>query len=406
MVRYKKPAPQATTEDSPAVQTLNALILEHLSKLLPELVEQEINESLQRQRYEHYQSKTGKQYRNGRHKPRSLACGCGSFSFQLPRLREPFDSQIVRRYQRHTDEVATVLPQLYLHGLATGDFRDALQALLGEHAPLSPASIVRLKKQWEQEYKAWKDRPLQADYLYVWADGVYPQAGPKDENMAVLVLVGLNRKGEKEILAIEEGHRESDETWREIFRNLKQRGVRWIGLTIADGLDGLRKAARDVFPMAKHQRCFVHKMRNVLDKIPSKLHDEVHKALQKIYNAGSRTEALSLKQAFVVRYSQDYPKAVKSLNEAGELLFSYFDFPEPHWKSIKSTNVIESMFAAVKLRTDAARRIRTRESGLYLVFKLLTTQEQRLHKIRSYKLVAETIDALKHSQRLKLRKAA
>ncbi len=147
-------------------------------------------------------------------------------------------------------------------------------------------------------------------------------------------------------------------------------------------------------------------MRNVLDKIPSKLHDEAQTALQKIYNAGSRAEALSLKQAFVARYGQDYPKAVKSLNEAGDLLLSYFDFPEPHWKSIKSTNVIESMFAAVKLRTDAARRIRTRESGLYLVFKLLTTQELRLHKIRSHKLVAETIDALKHSQHLKSRKAA
>lgn len=406
MARYKKTEPQATTDDAPVVQTLNALILGHLSKLLPELVEHEINESLQRQRYEHHEPKAGKQYRNGHHKPRSLACGCGSFSFQLPRLREPFDSQIVKRYQRHTDEIAAVLPQLYLHGLATGDFRDALQALLGEHAPLSPASIVRLKQDWEHEYKAWKERPLQADYLYVWTDGVYPKAGPKDENMAVLVVVGLNRKGEKEILAIEEGYRESEETWRDIFRNLKQRGVRWIGLTIADGLDGLRRAARDVFPLAKHQRCFVHKMRNVLDKIPHELHDEVQKALQKIYNAGSRAQALGLKQTFVASYGQKYPKAVKSLNEAGDLLFSYFDFPEPHWKSIKSTNVIESMFAAVKLRTDAARRIRTRESALYLVFKLLTTQEQRLHKIRGYRRVAETIDAIKHSQHLKSRNAA
>ena len=406
MARYKKTAPQATPDDGPVVQTLNALILGHLSKLLPELVEQEISESLGRTRYEHHEAKAGKQYRNGHHKPRALACGCGSFSFQLPRLREPFDSQIVKRYQRHTDEVAAVLPQLYLHGLSTGDFRDALQALLGEHAPLSPASIVRLKQDWEQEYKAWKERPLQADYLYVWTDGVYPKAGPKAENMAVLVVVGLNRKGEKEILAIEEGYRESEETWRDIFRNLKQRGVRWIGLTIADGLDGLRQAARDVFPLAKHQRCFVHKMRNVLDKIPNELHDEVQKALQKIYNAGSRAEALGLKQAFVASYGQKYPKAVKSLNEAGDLLFSYFDFPEPHWKSIKSTNVIESMFAAVKLRTDAARRIRTRESALYLVFKLLTTQEQRLHKIRGYRRVAETIDALKHSQHLKSRNAA
>jgi putative transposase len=406
MVKYKKPAPQATTDADPVAQTLNALILGHLSKLLPELVEQEISERLGRERYEPHEAKAEKQYRNGYHKPRSLTCGCGGFSFQLPRLREPFESQIVKRYQRHTDEIGEVLPQLYLHGLATGDFRDALQVLLGETAALSPATIVRLKQVWEQEYKTWKERTLQSDYLYVWTDGVYPKAGPTDENMAVLVIVGLNRQGQKEILAIAEGFRESYESWREIFRNLKKRGVRWIGLTIADGLDGLRKAARDVFPMAKHQRCFVHKMRNVLDKIPSKLHDEVQKALQEIYQAKSKEQALGLRRAFIARYGQAYPAAVKSLNEAGDMLFSYFDFPEPHWKSIKSTNVIESMFAAVKLRTDAARRIRTRTSALYLVFKLLTTQEQRLNKICGHELVAETIDCLKQAQRSHLRKAA
>jgi transposase-like protein len=247
---------------------------------------------------------------------------------------------------------------------------------------------------------------LQADYLYVWADGVYPKAGPKNESMAALVVVGLNRKGVKELLAIEEGFRESFQSWRDVLRDIRKRGVRWLGVMIADGLEGLHKAMREVFPMTKHQRCFLHKMRNILDKVPARLHDEVLQALQEMYNAKSRDQALGLKRAFIARYGKEYAAAVESLHEAGDHLFTYFDFPKSHWRSIKSTNVIESMFNAVKLRTDAARRIPSRKSALFLVFKLLTTQEKRLHKIHGYRLVPETIDQRKQYQRTLLRKAA
>jgi len=409
--RYRKARRQASVvttpvEEHPVELTLRDLILHHLSEWIPRLVDAEIEEFLGRKHHEPLRGGEIQQYRNGFHKERSLTCGVGTFPIRLARLREPFDSQIVQRYQRQTQEVGQMLPQLYLHGLATGDFQDALRGVLGEGAPLSGSTIVRLKAQWEEEYRQWKKRKLQEQYLYVWADGVYPKAGPKDESAAVLVVVGLNRKGEKELLAIEEGFRESFESWRDVLRDLKRRGVKWVGLLIADGLEGLPKAMRDVFPMAKRQLCFLHKMRNVLDKVPTKVHDEVLHALQEIYYARSRDVAVGLRRAFIGRYGREYPEAVRSLEKAGDHLFTFFDFPKRHWRSIKSTNVIESMFNAVKLRTDAARRIHNRHSALFLVFKLLTTQEKRLHKIHGYRLVPETIETLKRAQRSLLRRPA
>ena len=406
MAKYKKQASQATTNGSPlpvrpaGLQSLlDHLVLAGAQQMIHKALEEELTERLGRVRYEHHPNGQEKHYRNGYGKERHLTVGCGTFPIRVPRLREPFESAIVQRYQRMSSQMRALIPELYLHGLATGDFQQCFRALLGEEAPLSAASIVRLKQQWQQEYLQWKKRPLEQEYLYVWADGVYPKAGPKDEQMAVLVVVGVTRKGEKELLALEEGYRESTESWREVLRDLRRRGLRWIGLVIADGLLGLWKALRDVFPQARRQRCLVHKMRNVLDKVPARVHDEVLQALRDIYHATSKDQALAAKEAFLERYGTLYPKAVASLNEAGELLFTYFLFPKQHWKSIKTTNVIESLFAAVKLRTDAARRIPKRESALYLVFKLLTSQQQRLRKIHGYRLVAQTIDHLQSTRK-------
>jgi putative transposase len=207
-------------------------------------------------------------------------------------------------------------------------------------------------------------------------------------------VIGLNRKGEKELLAIEGGYRESEESWSEVFHDLKRRGLKWIGMMIADGVPGLWNALRDAFPTAQRRRRWVHKMRNILDKVLQTAYDEVLQALREIYHASSEDRALALVKAFVAKYGHRYPKAITCLNESLDVLFSYFHFPQKHWKSIKSTNVIESLFSAVKLRTDAARRIPKRESALYLVFKLLTNQQVRLKKIHGYKLVSQTIDLI------------
>ena len=406
MTKYKKAQPEATRETGPIHSLLDELVLLGAQQMIQQGLEAELREHVGRERYERYDLGQSKQYRNGYGKERRLTLGCGTIPLRVPRLREAFESAIVGRYQRLSPQMAALVPQLYLHGLAVGDFGQCFQAFLGPDAPLSEASVVRLKQHWEADYQHWKKRPLDREYLYVWADGVYPKAGPKDDQMAVLVVVGLNRHGQKELLALEEGYRESAESWREVFRDLKHRGVGWIGLVIADGVPGLWKVQRDVFPTARRQRCLVHKMRNVLDKVPLRAHDEVLQLLREIYHARSKDQALVVLRAFVTRFGKLYPKAVASLKEADEMLFSYFLFPRQHWKSIKSTNVIESIFAAVKLRTDAARRIPRRDSALYLVFKLLSSQQLRWKKIHGYKLVAQTIESLQSTKNPRLRIAA
>jgi putative transposase len=394
MKKYNKEPKQSTVQ-----LTLDEIVLEGARELLEKMLKEELTEYLGRLRYEHHIPGIEKQYRNGHGKERRLTVGSGSFPIRVPRLRVPYESHIVKRYQRYSDHIGQLFPQLYLHGLSTGDFQPAFSSLLGEHAPLSASTISRMKEQWQEEYKLWKKRTLDEEYLYVWADGVYPKAGPKDEQMAVLVVVGLNHKGEKEILAIEEGYRESFESWRDVLRNIHKRGTKWIGLVIGDGLPGFWRAIRDVYPRSKRQRCFVHKMRNILNNVPLKAQDEVHEALRAIYHARSLEEAQKLKDAFIFRYQRLYPKAILSLKEGAHLLFTYFYFPEKHWRSIKSTNVIESMFSAVKLRTNVARRIPKRESALYLVFKLLTDQQTRLRKINGCRLVAQCIESIKNSKK-------
>lgn len=287
-----------------------------------------------------------------------------------------------------------LVPDLYLHGLSSGDFQQCFQGILGDSAPLSQTSVLRMKEDWEGDYQLWRKRRLEKEYLYVWADGVYPKAGPNDDSMAVLVLVRVRRNGEKEILALEEGYRESAESWSDLLRDIKKRGVEWIGMVIADGALGLWKAPRNVFPTAKRQRCWIHKMRNVLEKVSARHEDDVRELLRQMYHSHSSDHTRTLIKIFWQRYYTLYSKAVECLEEHHEMLLSYFLFPKKHWRSIKSTNVIESMFSTVKLRTNAARRIPRRDSAMFFVFKLLTTLQAWLKKIHGHKLVAQTIDQM------------
>lgn len=381
-----------------------SLAREGIQEKIQDALNAERDEIVGRGRYERLPSSV---YRNGYHKPRCLVCGCGGVELRVPRLEVPYESQIVPRYERLTPEVKALLPELYLHGLSTGDFDPALGWLLGSGAPLSPTTIVRLKQQWEQEYRTWKERSLDKEYLYVWADGIYPKGGPIDESLCLLVVVGVKRTGAKELLALAEGYRESEESWKNVFGELKNRGVSWVGLIVGDGIKGLWKAVREVFPRARHQRCWVHKMRNILDKVPEKAYDEVLAALREIYHAKSEKEAKDLTRAFVACYRSVYPRAVDCLQDACEQLFTYFLFPRIHWKSLKTTNPIESLFSAVKLRTKAARRLRTRMSAVCLVFQVLKQSERRIRRINGYTIVSRTIDTMKpHTRAPKVRKAA
>ena len=384
---------------------VDALARSYVQMGVQQALEAERDEVVGRSWHAHHRQGMPLEYRNGYGEPRCLTCGSGTVQVEMPRLREPYESKIVAKYERLTPEMQELIPQLYMHGLALGDFQQAFGWLWGEEAPLSTGSIARLKAQWEKQHQQWRNQALEAEYLYVWADGFYPKGGPVDETLAVLVVVGVDRRGRKRLLALEEGYRESEESWIDLLRGLKRRGVKWIGLVIGDGIDGLWKAVRSIFPMSWHQRSWLHKMRNILDKVPNKAHDDVLDELRLIYHAKSYKDALELSREFMQRYRALYPKAVKSLLEAGDALFTYFRFPQRHWIHLKTTNPIESLFATVRLRTRAARRMRTRIGTLCLVFQLLKTSEPRLRRIRSYTLVADVIDQMR-SRQLKKRKAA
>ena len=252
---------QTSSHKEQVRSTLDTLAREGAQRMLIGALEQEVEEFLGRARYVRAEGER-RGYRNGAGQPRKIALGCEPVEVRAPRVRdthEPFTSQILPRYQRASEAIRTLLPELYLQGLATGDFEPALRSLLGEAAPLSPASIVRRKEQWAQEYAAWKDRSL-ADhqYAYLWADGLYLKAGPDTEHIAVLIVIGVREDGHKELLAMVAGYRESAESWRDVLRDLVRRGLKEVLLLIGDGGLGLWAEVRDVYPAVRHQHCWCH----------------------------------------------------------------------------------------------------------------------------------------------------
>lgn len=389
-----------------ARSTLDTLAREGARRMLQTALEQEVVEFLGRARYARGGQRRG--YRNGKSKPRRVAIGCGTVAVQAPRVREtaePFSSQILPPYQRSSEAIRELLPDLYLHGLATGDFEPALRSLLGEAAPLSATSIVRLKAQWQQEYEAWKSRSLEGRYVYLWADGLYLRAGPAGEQIAVLIVIGVNEDGQKELLAMVEGYRESTESWREVLRDLVRRGVRETKLVIGDGALGLWAAVRDVFPQARHQHCWCHKLLNVVDKLPQRVHAEARPMLQDIYHAPTREDAIARMQRLADRFGREYPRAVTSLTAHPEELLTFYDFPREHWKSLKTTNPIESIFDQVRLRTRATRRMRTATGGLYLVFQLVRHAQARWRRLDAPQLLIRILDGVKYVNGMGVRKS-
>jgi transposase-like protein len=266
--------------------------------------------------------------------------------------------------------------------------------------------VVRLKQEWEGEYEAWRRRSL-ADhrYAYLWCDGVYPKAGLQGDKTAFLVVLGCNEAGEKEPLTIVEGYRESTESWAEVLRDLKARDLTDPKLFCGDGALGLWGAIDQVYPKADHQRCWVHKMRNVLTHFPKRLHDEVRCLLQLIYAADTKREAETLMAQFAETYEREYPRAVECLLKDQAALLTYFAYPKEHWVSLKTTNPIESIFATVKLRTNAARRIKSPRSALYLIFQLILRAQRRWRKINSPQLVARVLDGAMYEDGIEIKKA-
>jgi transposase-like protein len=336
--------------------------------------------------------------RNGSARPRRLTLGAGTVTLRAPRLndqrvvdgiRQKFTSQILPPYVRRSPKVSAVLPLLYLHGLSTGDFQEALSILLGEGAAgLSPAAITRLTATWRTEYDRWRRRSLaDRDFIYVWVDGVHFNIRLEEDRLAALVVVGVRPDGTKEVIAIEDGYRESTESWLTVLRDLKARGLRAPALAIGDGALGFWAAVREVWPEAREQRCWVHRIANVLDKLPRRLQPQAKRALHEMMYAESRAACETAMQRFAQDYEAKYPKAVKALVADVPRLLTHFDFPAAHWKHIRTTNPIESTFATVKLRTRVTKGAGSRGAGLTMAFKLLHAAQQTWRRLDAHDLL-------------------
>jgi putative transposase len=377
---------------------LDEIALEGARRMLISVLEHEVEEFLGRKRYERSEVFTG--YRNGYGKQRRVAVGSGSVTIRAPRVRDgeqSFTSAVLPVYRRQSANVKELIPELYLHGLSTGDFEPALRGLLGEGASLSPSSVVRLKRQWGAEYEQWRRRSLKAcRYAYLWCDGVYLKAGLAGEKTALLVVLGVNERGEKEPLAMLEGYRESTESWSEVLRDLKERGLMSPHLFVGDGALGLWGAVAQVYPQVDEQRCWCHKMRNVLSYFPKRLHQEVKGLLREMYYAATKEQAVRSMTRFAERFGQEYPRAVECLLKDQDTLLTYYNYPQQHWPSLKTTNPIESIFAPVKLRTNAAKRIPSPQSALHLVFQVITRAQQRWRRLNAPELVAKVLDGVKY----------
>jgi transposase-like protein len=336
--------------------------------------------------------------RNGSARPRRLTLGAGTITIRAPRVRDhrvvdgvpqKFTSRILPPYVRRSPRVSAVLPLLYLHGLSSGDFQEALPMLLGEDAArLSPAAITRLTTTWRSEYEQWRTRSLaDRDFIYVWVDGVHFNIRLEDDRLAALVVIGVRPDGTKEVIAIEDGYRESTESWLTVLRDLQGRGMRAPALAIGDGALGFWAAVREVWPEARDQRCWVHRIANVLDKLPTRLQPQAKRALHEMMYAETQRACDAAMQRFAQDYEAKYPKAVKALFADVPRLVTHFDFPAAHWQHIRSTNPIESTFATVKLRTRVTKGAGSRAAGLTMAFKLLLSTQRTWRRLDASELL-------------------
>ena len=404
LVQFKTPETSESFNDA-----LSELLRQGARQIIAQAVEAELNEFLSQ--YQGFRDESGRRavVRNGYLPARTITTGVGEVEVQVPKVRDRTKSGIkfnslLPPYLKRSRSVEEVLPWLYLKGVSTGDFSEALAALLGPEAKgLSSATISRLKAKWRSEHQTWQGRSLtRKRYVYLWADGIYFNIR-SDERQCILVMIGVTDTGHKELIGMSAGYRESELSWKTLMLQIKDQGLQYDQqLAVGDGALGFWKALPKVWPTTKKQRCWVHKTANVLNKLPKKLQPQAKSALWEIYRAETKTDANAAFNRFLKTYRAKYPEATKCLEKDRDGLLAFYDFPAEHWQHIRSTNPIESTFATVRLRTDKTRGAVSKETIIQLVFKLVESAQKRWHRIRGFKHLGDVIEGVQFRDGLKL----
>jgi putative transposase len=400
-----------------AKDALTDILRDGARRLLAEAVEAEVADWIGS--HAHLKDEAGRRQvvRNGHLPGRTIQTGLGDLEVKQPRVhdrrpddqREHFTSAILPPYLRRTRSLEELIPWPYLKGVSTGDFSEALRAILGPDAPgLSATTVTRLKAIWEGEYEAWSKRSLEGKrYVYVWADGVHFNIRLEQGRQCILVLMGATAEGKKELIAVADGYRESEQSWKELLLDCKARGLEAAPhLAIGDGALGFWKAIAQVWPSTKAQRCWVHKTSNVLDQMPKGVHPKAKAALHEIYEAETRAAAEKAFDLFVATYEAKYPKATGCLAKDREALLAFYDFPAEHWRHIRTTNPIESTFATVRLRTVKTKGCGSRVACLTMVFKLMESASRSWRSLNGSARLRAVISGMKFVDGIEVKDAA
>ena len=386
--------------------------------LLAQAVEVEVASLLERHADEITDDGRRRLVRHGHLPEREIMTGIGPVAVRCPRVRDRvgqgserirFSSAILPPYARRSKSLEVLIPILYLKGISTGDFEQALAALLGKDAGgLSASTITRLKEAWSEEHVRWSKRDLSAKrYVYFWVDGIYVQARLEDEAQCLLVIIGATPEGKKELVGLSDGVRESGQSWRELLLDLKRRGLA-MGpeLAVADGALGFWQAVEEVWPKTRGQRCWVHKTANVLNKLPKSQQPKAKRTLQEIWMAETKRDALAAFDAFVETWGVKYDRAVECLTKDRDALLAFYDFPAEHWKHLRTTNVIESSFATIRHRTVRSKGCLSNKTALAMIFKLAEAAEKSWRRLDGHNQLPKVIRGVRFADGIEIKSQA
>ena len=402
MKKFTLPQVKNPSENT-ARSILEEVLRDGAKRLLQEAIEYEVLEYVQKFKEMKDEMNNRLVTRNGHLPARDIQTGIGPINVRQPRVRdkrdgEAFSSVVLPKYKRKTESLERLIPELYLRGISTNNFPEALSALLGKNAAgLSPANITRMKEVWEQEYEIWLKRDLTGRrYVYIWADGIYFNIRLDEARPCILVLIGVNEEGQKELIGIHDGVRESTLSWKEFLQNLKSRGMNVTpSLAVGDGALGFWSAIEEEFPKCRQQRCWVHKTANILDKMPKSVQPNAKRMIHEMYLSPTKESAGKAYEEFLQLYTAKYPGACKCLEKSKDQLFTFYDFPAEHWAHIRTTNPIESAFATVRHRTRQTKGCGSRMATLTMVFKLAKAAEEGWRRLRGFVLLSKIVAGVK-----------